>query len=83
MKFSPVTFARLRRFLIDLGFQEVELKTARRFEHAPSNTIFLFRAYQPRDKVTMPDLIGIKTQLDWRGMLPADAFDDSLEKSPA
>jgi hypothetical protein len=31
----------------------------------------------------MPDLARIKSQLDWRGLVSADAFDDSLQKTSA
>lgn len=83
IKLSPISFAQMRRFLLDLGFTEVSENHGRRFEHLPSNTIFLFRPYRLRDKVHMPDLVRIKSQLDWRGLVSADAFDDSLQKTPA
>lgn len=31
----------------------------------------------------MPDLFGIRWQLDGRGLLPEQAFDESLTKTPA
>ena len=82
-KTSQISYARLRRFLLDLGFTEVPHARGHRFEHPPSNTIFLFRPYKMREKVHMPDMFIVKSQLDWRGLVPADAFDDSLEKTPA
>jgi len=83
MKTSNVSFARLRRFLGDIGFTEVEQKPYWRFEHPSSNTVFIFRPYRLREKVNMPDLISVKSQLDWRGLVSADAFGDSLQKTPA
>jgi len=83
MKTSKISFSRLRQFLAGLGFKEVEQKPYWRFEHAPSETIFIFRPYRLREKVNMPDLFIVKSQLDWRGLVAADAFDDSLQKTPA
>jgi hypothetical protein len=34
-------------------------------------------------RVFVPDLFGIRWQLDGRGLLPKQAFDESLTKSPA
>jgi hypothetical protein len=43
----------------------------------------LFRPYAPDENVTMQDLAATRTHLDWRGLLPAHSFDDSLTKTPA
>jgi hypothetical protein len=83
MKTSSVSFSDLRRLLLDLHFTERSTETYWRFEHAKSGTIFLFRPYAPDDNVTMPDLATTRMQLDWRGLLAADEFDDSLTKTPA
>lgn len=82
-KTSTVSFGRLRRFLADLGFQEVDQKPYWRFEHPLSETVFVFRPYRMREKVNMPDLFVVKSQLDWRGLVPADGFEGALEKTPA
>jgi hypothetical protein len=83
MKTSSVNFAQLRRLLLDLQFTEVQTKTYHRFEHPDSNTVFVFRPYAPGDSVTMQDLAATRTHLDWRGLVSAVAFDDSLTKTPA
>ncbi len=83
IKTSQISFSRLRRFLLDLGFTEVPQKRGHRFAHQLSNTVFLFRPYKLRDKVHMPDLFIVKSQLDWHGLVAADAFDDSLQKTSA
>ncbi len=82
-KLSTVSFGKLRRFLLDLGFIEVPDERGHRFEHRASGTILLFRPYKLREKVHMPDLIAMKSQLDWRGLVPADVFETSLHKTPA
>jgi hypothetical protein len=35
------------------------------------------------DHVAMPDLAATRTHRDWRGLLSAKAFEDSLTKTPA
>jgi hypothetical protein len=83
MKTSSVRFAQLRRLLLDLHFSETRKEAFWRFEHPQSGTLFLFRPYAPDDDVTVPDLATTRTHLDWRGLLPASRFDDSLTKTPA
>ena len=83
IKLSQISFAQLRRFLLDLGFTEVPAKRGRRLEHRPSNTLLVFRPYRLREKIHMPDLVRIKSDLDWWGLVPADSFDDTLQKAPA
>jgi hypothetical protein len=83
MKTSSVSFAHLRRLLIDLQFVETRTDTHYRFEHPDSGAVFLFRTYAPNDNVSMQDLASTRTHLDWRGLLSGNAFDDSVTKAPA
>jgi hypothetical protein len=72
MKNSTISFAVLQRVLEGLGFVKKKVEGPQLvFEHAPSDTWFLFRAYKPRDKVTAADLIGVRKILDERGVLAA------------
>lgn len=80
---SQVSFAQLCRFLGNLGFQKAERETGHRLEHLPSQTVFLFRAYKDADPVYLHDLALVRSQLDWRGLMPAEVFDRSLQKTPA
>lgn len=82
-KRSEVSFSQLRKFLADLSFTETKDIKFWRFEHAPSGAVFLFRPYRVNEKVTMPDLITTRSQLDWRGVMAADEFDTILMKKPA
>ncbi len=82
MKTSTVTFAELRRLLLDLGFTESRPADRWRFIHA-SGAAFLFRPYAANDYVALPDLASVRTHLEWRGLLSTDAFDDSFAKTPA
>lgn len=83
VKLSQVTFGQLRRYLLDLGFVEAPRQGGHRLEHLASNTVLDFRDYKLKEKVHMPDIARIKFDLDWRGLVSADAFDDSMQKTPA
>jgi hypothetical protein len=83
MKTSRVPFAQLRRLLTGLNFKASRKKKGWRFQHPESDTIFLFRPYELDEKVNVPDLITTQSQLDWRGLLSAEAFEDLLNKTPA
>jgi hypothetical protein len=83
MKTSSVGFDQLRRLLLDLHFTESRTDAHWRFEHAESDTVFVFRPYSLTDNVTMQDIAATRTHLDWRGLLSGEAFDDFLTKKPA
>jgi hypothetical protein len=83
MKTSSIRFGQLRHLLLDLHFLESRMDAAWRFEHPQSDTIFLFRPYALAELVTVQDLHSTRKHLDWRGLLPAHAFDDFLTKTPA
>jgi hypothetical protein len=84
MLFSDLPFAKLRSALLDLGFVErvIDGKYLG-FYHAESNTLFAFRMYRPEDKVSLADLLSVRKQLAWRGLLTEEAFDASLYKASA
>jgi hypothetical protein len=48
-----------------------------------AGTVFVFRPYSVSEHATAQDLAATRQHLDWRGLLPAGAFDDSLTKTPA
>jgi hypothetical protein len=81
---SDLPFAKLRAVLLDLGFVEgtVDGKYLG-FYHAASDTVFPFRMYRPQDKVSMADLVTVRKQLDWRGLLREEAFEAALRKASA
>jgi hypothetical protein len=83
MKTSSITFAQLRRLLVDLRFTETRSDAYWRFEHPDSGTIFVFRPYAVSDRVTVQDVAATRKHLDWRGLLLGTVFDDSLTKTPA
>ena len=83
MKTSSVSFAQLRRLLLDLQFVEFRTNDYWRFEHPVSGVVMLFRPYTANDHVTVQDLASARMHLDWRGLLSGTMFDDSLTKFPA
>jgi hypothetical protein len=80
---SNVTFAELRQLLLDLGFTQSKQGKFWRFEHQSSGTIFGYRPYRSREKLTVGDLHMTRKQLDWRDVLSEKAFDDRLKKATA
>lgn len=80
---STVTFAELRQLLVALGFIESKRGKFWFFEHPPSGTILPYRPYRPRERVTLRDVNSTRFQLDWRGVLSPEAFDDLLKKATA
>ena len=84
MLFSDLPFTKLRSVLLDLGFVERVLEGKYLgFYHAGSDTLFAFRMCRPRDKVSLADLVGVRKQLAWRGLLSEEAFDAALCKASA
>ena len=90
MLFSDLPFSALRKLLLELGFEEKTVpKTADSpvpgiaFNHVKSDCFFVFRQYRPQDRVSMMDLVGVRSQLDWRGLLSEQAFDAALRKASA
>ncbi|MBW3598322.1 MAG: hypothetical protein KY475_13750 [Planctomycetes bacterium] len=83
MKTSQVRFGQLQRFLEEMGFSAERDNQGWRFDHAASNTVFLFRGYRPADRVYEHDLLVVRSQLDGRGLMAPDAFHESLIKTPA
>ncbi len=82
MKTSQVRFEQLQRDLKQIGFAESRDPKGWRFEHSPSNTVFLFRPYRPSDWVYEHDLFLVHSQLQVRGLVAEEAFSDS-PKTPA
>ena len=77
-------FAKLRQLLLDLGFTKrvIDGKYLG-FTHAESGCFFAFPLYRPQERVSNTDLVGVRSQLDWRGLLSEEAFDAALRKASA
>jgi hypothetical protein len=82
--FSDLPFGKLQRLLLALHFVERGIDDKYLgFFHADSDTLFVFRLYHPQDKVSMADLVTVRKQLAWRGLLSEEAFDSTLSKASA
>src|SRR5437588_12172502 len=55
MKKSSISFAQLRRLLLDLQFTESQGNAFRRFEHPESGTVFRFRPYALNEHITVQE----------------------------
>ena len=80
----------MRKLLRELGFEEKTVPQSAdnpvpgiAFHHVESDCFFAFRPYRPQDRVSMMDFIGVRSQLDWRGLLSEQAFDAALRKASA
>ena len=83
MNNDKIPFERLRKVLLDLGFVETAIPGPYLFfRHPPSDTIFAYRAYRPRDSVLWHDFVTTRRQLDERGLLDADTFEALLHEAP-
>lgn len=83
IKRSTVAFAELRQFLLDLGFAQSKWDKFWLFKHDPSDTVFGFRPYRSKEKVTRMDLDHVRQHLDWHDVLSEKAFDKRLKKATA
>ena len=80
---SNITFAEFRQFLLDLGFTVTKRGKFWFFEHAASETCYLFRPYRANEKVTLIDFQSTRRHLDLRGVLDVEVFDDRMRKATA
>ena len=75
------TFAVLRQILLDLGFtMRVEPGVFVRFDHADSDTWFVFRPHEDDEAVNAPNLAGVRRILDEKGLLPSKQFEELLRQ---
>ena len=82
-KRSAVTFGEMRLFLLGLGFTQSKRGKFWCFEHASSETTLLYRPYRARERVTLLDLHRTRQDLDCRGILDEQSFEDLLRKATA
>jgi hypothetical protein len=84
MGFSDLPVDKLRMLLLDLEFVERTIEDRYLgFYHAKSDTLFTFRKYRPQDNVSLADIVTVRKQLDWHGLLNEESFDASLSKASA
>jgi hypothetical protein len=75
------TFGVLRQILLDLGFTMRTDPTFIRFDHAASQTWFLYPPYRSEETVTPGELVAARRILDERGLMPRERFEELLRKN--
>lgn len=75
-----VKFATFRHLLRDLGFTMQADAKRMRFDHAPTNTWFLYPPHADDDEVSTADLVAARYVLDMKGLLPRDEFEEQLRR---
>lgn len=81
---KTIPFAELRQFLHELEFKEDLVQGKfHRFQHAPSDTLFIFRPYRDKDPVQPGDIVVVRRFLDERGLMDPETFERFLSKAPA
>jgi len=84
---ARLKFSKLRQILLELGFRQVEISDkAIGFEHEQSDTLLVLPIYNPNQFVMPHHLLYIRIQLDGRGVMDAEDFDElvaskSVQKS--
>jgi hypothetical protein len=80
---NKITFSKLARLLDGMDFGRATEPTHVLFEHPATKSIVVLRRYRPREAVSTADLITVRKTLDERGLMPAESFEDFLQKMPA
>jgi len=78
-----VTYGQLRQALTALGFRETRRPSGVKLEHRKSDTFFLFRPYEKKDRLQPGEVLFVMQLLDERGLMPAESFEDLLTSAPA
>jgi len=80
---KDVTYGHLRSLLQGLGFEETRRREGVALKHRKSDTVFLFRPYEPSDAVSPAEVFVVRKLLDEKGLLEPEALEALLTKTPA
>jgi hypothetical protein len=71
-----MTFRRLWRYLLSLGFEETEAKVDRKrvLYHSPSKTVLLFSDRGPNEPVRPADFLSVLVRLEYQGLASDEAL---------
>lgn len=73
---TRIRFANFRDFLLDLGFRQVVLSDAHMaFQHDTTDTLLALPVYKANQAVAPHHLAMFRAQLDAKGILDADDFE--------
>ena len=78
-----ITYGQLRKVLSDMGFREIRRDDGVALKHAKSDTVFLFRPYEPTDRMQSAEIFLVTQELDARGLLEPESFEALLTRAPA
>ena len=76
------SIADLCELLLELGFSETREKIRLIYRHPFGGTV-LIRPYKGKDKVKLTDMLVLRQQLDYNGVLASEELDRRLRKMPA
>lgn len=71
-------FAAVRQGLLDLGFVMRVEPGLVRFEHPGTNSWYVFRPHADDEPVNLPNLVGLRHNLDVKGLVPREQFEEWL-----
>jgi hypothetical protein len=84
MRNPRITFAQLRRLLLDMGFTEtVTPRSHVFFAHEASGAEVALPIYRANRIVLPHHLITVRIMLDGKGLMPADDFDAFVSSASA
>jgi hypothetical protein len=81
---EPITFADIKKLLLQLGFEAlVNDRGNKVFQYPNTNVQIILPAYQPDEAVLLHHIAMIRHTLDFNGLLSPAAFDGFSEKIPS
>lgn len=79
---NRITFAQFDAVLDELGFQQIVVPGSHvTYRHPPTGAILMVRLHSPSDFVPDYVMVGTRHELDWRGVVSAQDFEDALNRS--
>jgi hypothetical protein len=83
MKMTDITFDELRELLVDLSCSETKEKNRISFAHPALGTFLLFRPHRPKELVSARDMLVVRRQLVYNGLIEESELDAFLQKASA
>lgn len=77
---SNPTFGDLRKALLEIGFQMTAAASHVLFEHGPARARLILQPFEEAERVDAATLAVVRRNLDERGILGRDRFEDWLRQ---
>lgn len=71
-----VTYGQLNDLLVGLGFSRAVVEGTVGYKHKPSGGFFVLHDRPPDTPAREGDYVHIRSQLDWRGLMTRDEFEE-------